>query len=182
MSKRGSIKFTASDNESLTEFNKPDVCQPTILHRQSPIKPLKSQRNNQVANNAKTNRKNCEIVYNSNVNADKRRLFTHFSLETEVGSSCGKQSGAPAMLRLPKIESNYNSTNQSKINAKNNNDNESGYVPSHRFSSFQDKPQGFLSKLKDNAAASKKVMTTANSSIKDRVIASGKKSSTNAMK
>lgn len=106
MSKRGSIKFTTSDESLTTDFNKPDVCQPTILHRQSPIKPLKSQRNNQV--NSKKNRKNCEIMYNNN--PDKRRLFTHFSLETEIGS-CGKQSGAPTMLRLPKIESSYNSTN-----------------------------------------------------------------------
>ena len=75
-------------------FNKPDAYQPTILHKQSPIKPLKSQRHKDL-----TNRKNCEMF---KVNADsKRRLSTHFSLEN---ATLNKPN---AGLRLPKIDSIY---------------------------------------------------------------------------
>lgn len=93
----------------MMEFNKPDAGQPTILHKQSPIKPLKSQRNQDVVNK---NRKNCEIMFNKldvadNSGNNKRRLFSHFSLETEPNS----KPTAPSMLRLPKIGSNYKTNN-----------------------------------------------------------------------
>ena len=105
-----------------------------ILHAQSPIKPLKSHRNQDT-------QKASAVVRLPKIDSIYTTMATN-SMATEASSP-------------PSIAAKYQTTQNDTTTESVKEMKVYSYIPSHKFKSFQDKSsQGFLSKLKENAKMS----------------------------